>query len=91
MKATSPDTAMVASLDGAKSLKAKGAKDLMVEDQFESSYAVISSRKGYQAVAGGAKDLVVETTPEGMNYGVIPVGAIGGGGILTLEINLRHR
>lgn len=91
MKATSPDTAMVASLDGAKSLKANGAKDLMVEDQFESSYAVISTRKGYQAVAGGAKDLVVETTPEGMNYGVIPVGAIGGGGILTLEINLRHR
>ena len=82
---------MVASLNGAKSLSAKGAKDLMVEDQFESSYAVISSRQGYRAVAGGAKDLVVETTPEGMNYGVIPVGAIGGGGILTLEINLRHR
>lgn len=91
MKATPPDAAMVASLNGAKSLKAKGAKDLMVEDQFESSYAVISSRQGYRAVAGGAKDLVVETTPEGMNYGVIPVGAIGGGGILTLEINLRHR
>jgi hypothetical protein len=52
---------------------------------------VLSSKQGYRAVAGGAKDLVVETTPEGMNYGVLPVGAITGGGILTLEINLRHR
>ena len=91
MKTASPDSAMVASLNGAKSLKAKGAKDLMVEDQLESSYAVLSSNQGYRAVAGGAKDLVVETTPEGMNYGVLPVGAITGGGILTLEINLRHR
>jgi hypothetical protein len=91
MKTASPDSAMVASLNGAKSLKAKGAKDLMVEDQLESSYAVLSSKQGYRAVAGGAKDLVVETTPEGMNYGVLPVGAITGGGILTLEINLRHR
>ncbi len=91
MKVASPDSAMVASLDGAKSLKARGAKDLMVEDQLQSSYAVISSRQGYQAVAGGAKDLVVESTADGMNYGVVPVGAIVGGGILTLEINLRHR
>ncbi len=72
-------------------MKARGAKDLMVEDQFESSYAVVSARQGYRTVPGGVKDLVVETTPEGLNYGVIPVGAIGGGGILTLEINLRHR
>ena len=52
---------------------------------------VVSTTRSLAPPAGGAKDLVVETTPEGMNYGVLPVGAITGGGILTLEINLRHR
>ncbi len=37
------------------------------------------------------KDMVVETAADGMNYGVVPTSAIAGGGILTLEINLRHR
>ncbi len=63
MNATT-DSAMVASLAGAKSMKARGAKDLMVEDQFESSYAVVSARQGYRTVPGGVKDLVVETTPK---------------------------
>ena len=84
-------SAMVASLDGAKSLKARGSKDLMVEDKQESTFSVVSPKEGYRPVSGVAKDLVVETSPDGMNYGVVPVAAMGGGGILTLEINLRHR
>jgi hypothetical protein len=82
---------LVASLEGAKSLKAKGAKDLMIDDKMESSYAVVSSRQGYRAVKGGAKDLIVESSADGVNYGVVPVSAVAGGGILTLEIKLKHR
>jgi hypothetical protein len=82
---------LVASLEGAKSLKAKGAKDLMIEDNMESSYAVVSSRQGFKTVSGGAKDLLVESSADGVNYGVLPVSAISGGGILTLEIKLKHR
>jgi hypothetical protein len=82
---------MVASLGGAKSLKAKGAKDLVVEDSMQSSYTVISPRDGFKAVSGGAKDLVLETTPAGMTYGVVPVSTLSSGGILTLEIKLVHR
>lgn len=82
---------LVASLAGAKSLKARGAKDLMIEDRMESSYAVVSSRQGYKAVRGGAKDLIVESSADGVNYGVVPVSAVAGGGILTLEIKLKHR
>lgn len=84
-------TTMLASLDGAKSLKAKGAKDLMVEDNMKSSYAVVSRSQGFKAVSGGAKDLVMESAPDGTNYGVVPTSAMSGGGILTLEIKLTHR
>lgn len=91
MSPTQASSTMMASLDGAKSLKAKGAKDLMVEDDMKSSYAVVSPRQGFKAVSGGAKDLVMESSPDGMNYGVVPVAAMSGGGILTLEIKLSHR
>jgi hypothetical protein len=63
----------------------------MVEDDMKSSYAVVSPRQGFKAVSGGAKDLVMESSPDGMNYGVVPVAAMAGGGILTLEIKLSHR
>ena len=82
---------MMASLGGAKSLKAKGAKDLVVEDSMQSSYAVVSPRQGFMAVSGGAKDLIMESSPDGMNYGLVPVAAMSDGGILTLEIKLTHR
>ena len=82
---------MMASLGGAKSLKAKGAKDLVVEDSMQSSYAVVSPRQGFKAVSGGAKDLIMESSPDGMNYGLVPVAAMSDGGILTLEIKLTHR
>jgi len=90
-----PDMAsasLVASLDGAKSMKSKGAKDLMVEDSMQSSYTVVSpGQGGYKAVRGGAKDLLVESAADGMNYGLVPVSAMQGGGALTLEIKLKHR
>lgn len=90
-----PDQAsasLVASLEGAKSLKAKGSKDLMVEDSMNSSFAVVSPKQGgYKAVSGGAKDLIMESSTDGMNYGLVPVSAVSGGGILTLEIKLKHR
>lgn len=82
---------LVASLDGAKSLKIKGAKDLVVDDGMENSYTVVApTRSGYQTVRGGAKDLLVESA-DGMNYGMVPTAAMAGGGILTLEIKLKHR
>lgn len=84
----SPPT-MVASIDGAKTMK--GGKDMVVEDQLQSSYTVISPRNAYKPVASGTKDLVVESSPDGFNYGVLPVSAIAGGGILTLDVNLKHR
>lgn len=89
-----PDQAgatMVASLSGAKALQAKGAKDLLVDDAMQSSYTVVSPKNGFKPVSGGAKDLVLESAPDGMNYGVVPVSAISDGGILTLEIKLTHR
>ncbi len=89
-----PDLAsasLVASLDGAKSLKVKGAKDLVVDDGMENSYTVVApTANGYKTVRGGAKDLLVESA-DGMNYGMVPTAAMQGGGILTLEIKLKHR
>lgn len=91
MPADQASATMVASLEGAKSLKARGAKDLMVEDSMESSYAVVSPRQGFKAVSGGAKDLIMESTADGQNYGMVPTSAVASGGILTLEIKLKHR
>jgi hypothetical protein len=91
MPADQASATMVASLEGAKSLKARGAKDLMVEDSMESSFAVVSPRQGFKAVSGGAKDLIMESTADGQNYGMVPTSAVASGGILTLEIKLKHR
>lgn len=78
---------MVASIDGAKNMK--GAKDLVAEDGMQSSYSVLSPGNGYQPKQAGMKDLVLESQ-DGVNYGVVPVSAISGGGILTLAVSLRH-
>jgi hypothetical protein len=83
-----PVAAMVASIDGAKSVK--GAKDIVVEDKMQNSYTVISPKNGWKPVKGGMKDIVVESSA-GSNYGVIPASAVADGGILTLEIKLKHR
>jgi len=79
---------LVASLESAKGMK--GSKDIVVEDKMQSKFAVISPKAGYKPVEKGAKDIVLESSG-GVNYGVVPVSAVEGGGILTLQINLRHR
>lgn len=80
---------IVASIDGAKAMAMRGAKDIVVEDGMQSSFTVLSSRESYRPRQSGMKDLVVESQG-GVNYGVIPVSAMGDGGILTLQVNLRH-
>jgi hypothetical protein len=69
----------------------EGSKDLVLEDNLKTKYAVISPKNNYRPVAG-TKDMVLETdSSSGYNYGVVPAAAISGGGILTLETTLRHR
>jgi hypothetical protein len=83
-----PAPAIVASnIEGGKKLK--GSKDIMV-DTMDSSYAVINPRDGYKAKRSGGKDMILESQG-GTNYGVVPVSAMAGGGILTLQVNLKHR
>ena len=83
-----PPAAMIASIEGAKSIK--GSKDIVVEDSMQNTYTVVSPKNGWKPVKGGMKDIVLESS-SGSNYGVIPASAIADGGILTLEIKLRHR
>jgi hypothetical protein len=67
----------------------EGAKDIVVEDRMQTSYAVISPKNEWKPAAGG-KDIVLESR-RGTNYGVIPVSTLADGGILTLEIKLKHK
>jgi hypothetical protein len=83
-----PMPTMVASIEGAKNLK--GSKDIVAEDSMQSTYSVVSANSGWKPRKAGMKDLVVESEA-GVNYGVIPVAAMSGGGILTLEVKLTHR
>ena len=83
-----PPAMMLAGIDGAKSLK--GAKDLVVEDDMKSSYSVISPQDAWKPRQLGMKDVVLESDG-GVQYGVVPVSAMARGGILTLEIKLRHQ
>ncbi|HWR57243.1 MAG TPA: hypothetical protein VN328_00020, partial [Thermodesulfovibrionales bacterium] len=77
-------------IESAKSSKgAKGAKDIVVEDRMQTSYAVISPKNKWKPKSTGMKDIVLESS-EGNNYGVIPASAVADGGILTLEIKLKH-
>ncbi len=85
---TLPPGELVASLEGAKNMK--GAKDIVVEDRMQSKFAIVSPKNGYKPVESGAKDIVLESS-SGVNYGVVPVSAVVNGGILTLQINLKHR
>lgn len=79
---------ILAGIVGAKG--AKGAKDIVVEDGMKSSYSVVSRKNNWKPVSGGMKDIVLESAG-GSNYGVIPASTMAGGGILTIEIKLRHR
>jgi hypothetical protein len=70
----------------------EGSKDLVLEDNLKTKYAVISPNNKYRPIATGTKDMVLETdSGTGYNYAVVPAAAISGGGIITLETTLRHR
>ena len=70
----------------------QGSKDIVVEDQNRTGYAVISPKAGWKPSAKGTKDIVLENDArDGSNYGVVPASAIDEGGILTLDLKLTHR
>lgn len=70
----------------------EGSKDLVLEDNLQTKYAVISPQNNYQPVRQGTKDIVLESdAATGYHYGVVPLSTLQGGGILTLETTLRHR
>lgn len=73
---TDSPTAVMASLSG--------SKDIVLEDRLETKYAVISQKQ-----VKGSKDIILESS-EGVNYGVTPASNLEEGGILTLEIMLKH-
>jgi hypothetical protein len=68
----------------------EGSKDIVVEDDMKTGYAVISPKNGYKPHAKGTKDIVLESAG-GENYGVVPVAVMQDGGILTLDVKLKHR
>jgi hypothetical protein len=77
---------------GAQYASLEGSKDLVLQDDLKTKYAVISPKNHYRPVATGTKDMVLEMDKRtGYNYGVVPASVISGGGILTLETTLRHR
>jgi hypothetical protein len=82
-----PPPPMVAYIDGAKGTK--GAKDLVAEDSLQSSYTVLSPKDDFRPRRDGVKDLMLETHG-GVNYGVVPASTMVDGGILTLDVSLRH-
>jgi len=67
-----------------------GSKDIVLDDNQKTTYAVISPKNGWKPEPRGKKDIVLESMG-GENYGVIPASYINEGKILTLEINLRHK
>lgn len=70
----------------------QGSKDIIVEDQNRTGYAVISPKAGWKPSAKGTKDIILEADArDGSNYGVVPASAIDEGGILTLDLKLKHR
>jgi hypothetical protein len=68
----------------------EGAKDIVLEDDMKTGYAVISPKNGYKPHAKGTKDIVLESAG-GENYGVVPVSVMQEGGILTLDVKLKHQ
>lgn len=68
----------------------EGAKDIVLEDDMKTRYTVISPRNGWKPNPRGTKDIVLESA-NGENYGVVPASVMQDGGILTLDVKLRHR
>jgi hypothetical protein len=77
-----PPPAMLASMSG--------SKDIVMDDNQKTTYAVISPKGGWKPEPKGKKDIVLESSG-GENYGVIPASYIDEGKILSLEISLRHK
>lgn len=68
----------------------EGSKDIVLEDDMKTGYAVISPKSGWKPAKKGTKDIVLESAG-GENYGVVPVSVMEDGGILTLDVKLKHR
>jgi hypothetical protein len=83
-----PPIQIASNMEGAKSLR--GAKDIVIEDDMQTSYAVISPKTGWKPANMGAKDIILESEG-GNNFGVIPASSVSGGGVLTMQVKLRHR
>lgn len=84
-----PPQALAYNIEGSKSTRPRGAKDLVLVDNMDSKVTVVD-RKTWKPSQTGAKDLVIESSG-GSNYGVVPVSTLQGGGVLLTEIKLRHR
>ena len=63
----------------------EGAKDIVLEDDLQTSYAVVSQQDNKIA---STKPMVESSS--GSHYGVVPASALKNG-ILTLEIKLNHK
>ncbi len=84
-----PPIVLASNMEGAKSLRS-GAKDIVLDDNMQTSFAVISPKTGWKPASMGGKDIVLESEG-GRNFGVVPASAVSGGGMLTMQIKLRHR
>lgn len=69
----------------------EGSKDLVLEDNLQTKYAILSPQNDYRPMRLSAKDLLLESDASGSHYGVVPLAILQGGGILTLETTLKHR
>lgn len=85
-KPSTPDTAtdtLSAPLPGLLA-SLEGAKDIVLEDDLETSYAVVSTKDNKLS----STKMMVESK-SGSHYGVVPASVLKNG-ILTLEIKLKH-
>lgn len=63
----------------------EGAKDIVLEDNLETSYAVVSTKDNKLS----STKMMVESK-SGSHYGVVPASVLKNG-IITLEIKLKHK
>jgi len=84
-----PPQALAYNIEGSKSTRPRGAKDLVLVDNMDSKVTVVD-RRTWKPSQTGAKDLVIESSA-GTNYGVVPVSTLQNGGVLVTEIKLKHR
>ncbi len=67
----------------------EGAKDIVLEDDLKTSYAVISTQDNFNPQKVSSTEIKVESK-DGSHYGVVPASVLNKG-ILTLEIKLKHK